>query len=159
MTPTSRLIDRWLPWMIVGVFVLLFIVLGQMVHMALSGFQGVVTEHAYEEGLAYNRQLDAKARQLRSGFVPSLSVAALAGTVVQVRYAVRTDAGAAIPIQQVSIRFIRPTAAGMDRHLVLRPAGDAAQGRIALPARGVWDVVAMTTVGGVPLQSIERIVL
>ena len=46
--------DRWIPWYFVAFFVVIAVVLVGMVTVAVRTQTGVVTEHPYEKGLAYN---------------------------------------------------------------------------------------------------------
>lgn len=156
---THHPIDRWLPWFIVGFFLLLFLVLGDMVRVALGGFQGVVTDNAYQAGLAYDRELDARTRQERSGMTAMVTVENGARGAAHVHVTVQDAAGEVIPLLRGRVRFIRPTTGGMDRQSVLRPAGVALAAVVALPAPGLWDVVVTTEADGVPLQFVRRVVL
>jgi nitrogen fixation protein FixH len=146
-------IDRWLPWMIAAVFVLLTAVLFWFVQIAYASFNGTVTDHAYERGLAYNDILAARRTQAESGYAPQLSV-----TKSGLNVAVSVRVPGAI-LSAAQLRFIRPTHAGMDQTLPLSCTGNVCTGQATLPVKGVWDAVATLRAGGVPLQIDQRILL
>jgi nitrogen fixation protein FixH len=146
--------DVWIPRSIVAVFVLLFIVLGHLVYIALSTFNGTVTDHPYENGLAYNGEITAREKLSRSGIAPELIVTRLneRRLQVQLRLADRRR------IDNARLRVIRPTQAGLDRHYAMSPNAEGASILIDLPAPGLWDLVAEAKVDGLAIQSVKRLV-
>ena len=70
--PLSR--GRWIPWLFVGLFLLVFAVNGVMIWYALSSWTGLAANEAYDQGLTYNRNLAAAARQAQLGWRPQLTV-------------------------------------------------------------------------------------
>ena len=55
--------DKWIPWYFVAFFVAIAIIDGAFVTIAIKSQTGVVTERAYEKGLAYNDILSEAAAQ------------------------------------------------------------------------------------------------
>jgi nitrogen fixation protein FixH len=60
--------DKYIPWLFVAFFAVVFAVDGLMVSLALKTHTGVVTEKAYETGLNYNRILEDKRKQENLGW-------------------------------------------------------------------------------------------
>ena len=152
-------IDKWLPWMIASVFVVLAIVLFDFVHIAFATFNGTVTDKAYERGLAYDAEIAARAAQLRSGLQPDMKLKPLGGKRVRVQLSVSSARGEPMLPAQAEVRFVRPAQAGLDRTVTLKATDSILAGDVALPAAGVWDVVATMRAGGVMLETSQRIVL
>jgi nitrogen fixation protein FixH len=152
-------IDKWLPWMIVAVFIVLAIVLGWFVRTAFVSFNGVVTTHAYEQGLAYNEEIAARQVQRQSGLTPLVNLTPLGDNRVRIVLQVKTAAYKIAAVSSATAKIIRPTRAGLDQTLVLRARASAYEAEIQLPARGVWDVVVTATVAGVRLQTVQRLVI
>jgi len=152
-------VDRWIPWMIVGVFVVLAVVLFSFVDTAFKSFNGVVTSRPFEKGLAYNSELAARERQARSGFNAVLAVEPAGRAQARVSLTVTDSRGRTRLPERSTLRFVRPTQAGLDTAVALKASTDRLTGVASLPAAGVWDVVAEVVVGGIPLQVTKRVVL
>lgn len=122
--------DRMIPWYFVMFFAVVALVDGVMVTLAVRTNSGLVTDHAYERGLAYNEVVDAKARQDALGWNDSVS---WDGKILHV---VVTDGkGAVIVPDKITAYFSRPTRSGMDFETDIMPAGSP----VAFPASGIWD--------------------
>lgn len=126
--------DRWIPWM----FVLFFVVVGSvdavMVTLALRTNTGVVTDKAYEKGLAYNETLAAAAAQDKLGWRDE--------TVFDGRhlsFSLRDGAGAPLRGAEVRARLTRPVSAGHDFEVVLAEAGDSYGAPVSFPLVGEWQ--------------------
>jgi len=64
---------RWIPWIFVGFFLVVFTVNGIFVYLATTSWVGLVTENPYDRGLNYNEVLAAKAAQDQLGWNHSLA--------------------------------------------------------------------------------------
>ena len=147
----------WIPYAIIGVFLFLFMLLGNFVRIALTTFNGTVAEHPYETGLAYNRELAARARVTGEGLVPALNVQRHGDTIF-VSLLVRDSRGNAALLSHARVRIIRPTKAGMDLSVPMQMARGSATAQAILPAPGLWDVVVSAQADGVPVQIVRRLV-
>lgn len=61
MKPPLR--DRLIPWYFVMAFLVVFAVNGLFIYLATSTNRGVVTENAYEKGLAFDRIVEASRKR------------------------------------------------------------------------------------------------
>lgn len=59
---------RWIPWAFVGVFVVIIAVNAGLVYFALSSWPGLTVQHAYEDGLTYNRVIAETEKEARLGW-------------------------------------------------------------------------------------------
>ncbi|MFC4349477.1 FixH family protein [Kordiimonas lipolytica] len=129
--------SRWIPWSIVGFFVVLAILDGIFVYLATSTHPGVVTEHAYEEGLRYNETVAAAEKQDALGWQTELDLVAGSSLMLTL-----SDAESRF-IDGASVRaeISRPTQAGMDFELNLEQSGAGTyEAAVSFPEPGQWEV-------------------
>lgn len=137
LVPRNR--DWWIPWSIVAFFAVIVAVNGALVLFAIESWTGFDTTDAYRKGVQYNRVLDAEAAQRTLGWRAALAVSPRPSgeTVVTVR--LRDRSGNALDGARVGVRFVRPTQAGHDVSVALRPLSTGLYGvRIKLPLAGQW---------------------
>ncbi len=131
----------WYPYIFVAGFMVVLMVNLTMAYFANSTFSGLATDNAYEKGLAYNRTLEAARHQAELGWAVDVRVETAAdhGLGLSIDYRDRT--GQPVEGLTVRARFVRPTAKGFDRDVVLaRVASGTYATHQALPLAGVWDV-------------------
>ena len=125
---------RWVPWCFVLFFAVIALLDGIFVTIAIRTHTGVVTEDAYEKGLAFNQVLDSAARQAHLGLRQK---AAFEDGVLS--WTLTDGQGMPLPDARVHATFYRPTQAGYDFTLPLDGAGRGvyrAQPQFPLP--GLW---------------------
>ena len=66
--------DRWIPWYFVAFFILLISILVPMGIIAVRTNTGLVTESAYNKGLAYNASIRAEEAQKALGWHGDLTI-------------------------------------------------------------------------------------
>ncbi|MBX3495455.1 MAG: FixH family protein [Parvibaculum sp.] len=119
--PTNRfgaLTGRRVLFAFVGFFGVVFAVNGFFIYKALSTFDGVEVDGAYQKGRAYNHLLERMEEQRRLGWRATIATGkAPAGTRLRVTFA-KAD-GAALTGLNVEGTFWRPVAAGADMRLPL----------------------------------------
>lgn len=103
----------------IGFFGIVFAVNGYFVYAALSTFDGVEVEGAYQKGRAYNHLLERMDEQRRIGWTAAIATdpAPAGGTRLSVVFA-GAD-GAPLNGLEVEGLFWRPVAAGEDQRLPL----------------------------------------
>ena len=125
-----------LAWML-GSFGVVFAVNGIFIWYALSTWSGLVTDHPYEKGLAYNQTLQEASAEAALGWHSEFE---FKGHRLLVRF--HDQAGMALDRLRVQARLIRPTSDGADRIVSLEAAGNGGYGgNVTLPLPGQWDVV------------------
>lgn len=131
----------WIPWVFVGLFLVVLAVNGTMIGIAISTFNGLKTTNAYEKGLAYNDRLAAAAEQEELGWHASWHMQNLADGKVRITLDLVDRLDQPIRSANVRARLDRPLQAGHERSL---PFEELAPGRyaaaITLPLTGQWDV-------------------
>ena len=59
---------RWIPWVFVAALAFVFAVNGGLIYFASVSWPGLTTDHAYNEGLEYNRVIDESAIEAKLGW-------------------------------------------------------------------------------------------
>lgn len=148
--------DRIIPWYFVMAFAVVFAVNMLFVYLATKTHTGVVTEQAYEKGLAYNETL-AKARaQDALGWQSHAEVAA--GVL---RLSLVNDRGNPVQGAEVTAHFTHPVKRGQDASF---PLAERAEGRyeLAVPEAhrsGQWDVTMVVQWHQQQYQHRERLTI
>jgi nitrogen fixation protein FixH len=126
-----------IPWLFVAAMGLVVAVNGVMITLAVRTFTGLAVSDPYEEGLAYNRVLEAQTRQDQLGW--RLALRQEAGGVLTL--AAQDAEGRPLEGLQVQARLVRPVEPLPDMPLSFAPASDGRY-RATLPAprAGQWDV-------------------
>ena len=134
--------DRWIPWYFFGFFLILIAVLVPMCVVAFRTDSGIVTDNAYEKGLAYNKDI-AAARALKDmGWQSDVSL-----TPTQRPDEVRVDFvltnAAKQPIERATVKLwlVRPAQKGLDQKLDLKSGSEKGHyvADVKLPAHGLWE--------------------
>ena len=128
--------DKWIPQYFIMFFVGLAIVDGIFVWLATSTHTGVVTEHAYQKGLAYNDTVDAAESQEQLGWKGTIEYEAGKTTLTLI-----DSYGHFISDAEVQAHFFRPTQAGYDFSIPLPTEAEGKYGAsVELPLKGQWDI-------------------
>ena len=124
--------DKWIPWYFVIFFAVIATLDGIFVYLAVSTQTGVVTERAYEKGLAYNETLERARTQ------PSLQQKARYNEGV-LRWTLATKDGAPITDAHVTAHIKRPVQDGYDFDITLSHLGNGLyEAEINPPMQGLW---------------------
>lgn len=126
--------DRLIPWYFVAFFAVIALVDGAMVTMAIKTNTGLVTDHPYEKGLAYNRVIEAERKQEALGWKGGIT---LNGGIL--RFSLVDKSLKPVRAAKVIAVFTRPAKAGMDFSAVLKPVGDSWEAQVPFPAPGLWE--------------------
>lgn len=141
-----------------GLFGLVIAVNAVFVYLALDSFTGVTTAKPYQEGLAYNQVLDARAAQRNLGWQGTVTVGpSEAGERITVT--LKDNADRPLIGLQLSGMLKRPIHDGIDQPLAWQEAAPGAyQAAVILPERGNWDLVVTASDGsGRPFEMKARL--
>ncbi len=150
MTSAMQPRDKWIPWYFVMFFVGLAVIDGTMVTIAIRTQTGLVTEHPYEKGLAYNQVVAAEEKQKQLGWKGQLIYAN--GVL---RFTLHDKNNQRIIPKKSTVSITRPTQAGMDFTVELQ----GEETRITFPLKGLWEVRVDALHEGVDYQQTKRIVV
>lgn len=137
-------------WYFVAFFGFVAAVNAVMMTLAIRTHSGVVTDHAYEKGLAYNRVIEAEETQKKLGWKGDIRHSG-----GMLKFTLQDANGVTIRPTNATVTITRPANQGMDFTLEL--AGENTP--VAFPANGVWDVRVDATAGDTRFQLSRRIVV
>lgn len=150
---------RWIPLAFIGAFLAIIIANGALVFFATKSWPGLTTDHAYNEGLAYNRVIDEAEKEARLGWVVDLSFDPKASRKSIVIVA-RDKFGAPLTALTVSGELMRPIEQMPPRPLIFVNQGDgryiASIGDVHI---GQWDVFLTAQLGNLVWHGGQRIVV
>jgi|JI10StandDraft_1071094.scaffolds.fasta_scaffold15568_7 nitrogen fixation protein FixH len=133
---TRKPVDKYIPWMFVLFFVVFIAVDAVMVTLAVRTQTGLVTEQAYEKGLAYNRALEAAAEQKNWG---GTGIIKLEGK--RLSFTLKDKEGLAIHDAEVTATVRRPVQAGYDATYPMARTGQQSYvADVEFPLPGEWDI-------------------
>jgi nitrogen fixation protein FixH len=156
-SPQSKapLRDRIIPWYFVMAFMVIFAVNGLFAYLATSTLPAVVTEEAYEKGLAYNETLAQREAQRDRGWQSELL--AEGGML---RAQLRDKQGLPLEDAQVTLTITRPVGAAESIVLQLAPGAPGHyKSAFEFPATGQWDVTMDALWNQQPYQQTTRVVI
>lgn len=142
--------DKWIPWYFVLFFAVLIVVDGVMVTLAVTTQTGVVTDHPYEKGLAYNKVLKSSGEQDGLGWKGNIVYEN--GTL---RFDLKDNYGMVLKPASITAHISRPTQASMDFTVTLLN-GSAP---LAFPQPGLWKIHMLANVEGKQYQQAKRMVI
>lgn len=154
----NRAWSRRLLVILLAVFALVLAVNIVMVWFAVTSNTGVVTENAYEEGLAYNKTLAEQAREAGLGWSVVRNVADFP---VRLVYALSDEKGAPLGGAWVSVKATRPVgqddASAFELELKEFTDGTYAAENIVWPHKGQWELETTFVYDGKSLTAHERV--
>ena len=151
---------KLIPWLFVAFFVLILAVNGIMVWFALDSWTGLASNQAYDNGLTYNRNLEAERRQEALGWRPELRAEADAQLHGQAELVLADAQGQPLVGATVTMQLERPTSEGADIAVALTTAGSGVyHGAFALPLPGVWTAHVTIRRGDALFVHEQRLVL
>ncbi|MBI1774017.1 MAG: FixH family protein [Proteobacteria bacterium] len=145
MTPLAASPPRprqssWIPWALIGALLVVMGANALLIHFALDSWTGLVTDRAYDEGLAFNQTLAQAKAEAAQGWNVSVRVLPTEGGA-ELELTVSDRAGRALTDLDAETTWIRPigSAARVERALANRGNGHYG-GSIPLPSRGQWEI-------------------
>jgi len=131
-----------------------------MIHYALSTFRGEVKDKPYEQGLAYNADIQEARAQAARGWQVGGAVARGADGQARIEVTARDAAGAALTGLQVKANLAAPADKKRDHAVTLDDVGGGVYRGATTAASGAWDFELYAARDGkVMFQSRNRITL
>lgn len=153
---------RWVPWAFVACFVLIFAVNGGLVYYALESWPGLTTDHAYDEGLAYNRVIDETAKEAKLGWKFSIDFARADKGSLSGRLVIDAKDGAGAALEGLAIRadLVRPVGDMPEMRFPVSGDGNGHyEAKLTLPRPGQWQVYIVAREGGTVFHTGARILV
>jgi nitrogen fixation protein FixH len=154
----NRKWSRKLLVILLTVFAVVMAVNIVMVWFAVESNTGIVSENAYEEGLAYNKTLAEQAREAGLGWSVVRNVADFP---VRLVYALSDERGMPLGGAWVRVKASRPVGqdegSGFELELKEFTDGTYAAENIAWPQKGQWELETTFVYEGKSLTAHERV--
>ena len=158
--PMRKPIDKFIPWFFVLFFSVLTCLMGWFAWLANSTDRGVVSTHAYENGIAYNHILEKQRAQDALGWQSELTINKGVAEPVSADFVLHDKQNASINDAQVQLTLIRPTQAGHDVTIMLVNKGNGHyMGEAPLPLPGLWEAHITVKSGQNTYQTSKRVTL
>lgn len=142
--------DKLIPWYFVMFFGVVVAVNITMATLAIKTNSGLVTDHPYEKGIAYNQVVDAETAQEALGWKADIEYAS--GTL---SFALHDAKGKAVATDKVTAHITRPAQEGMDFDLTL----ENGSAHVKFPLPGLWEIRIFAQSGTHTYQQSKRIVV
>lgn len=150
--PMPRPSDKYIPWYIVAFFVFLTVLFGWFVYIAEHTYTGVVTDEAYEKGLAYNAVIAAADAQEKMGWGSSLSY-----KDKRITFSLHDKQGKPVTGATVTMWFYRPVHDGKDSEVGMKEQGTGVYAAQQLPSQpGLWEIRVLAVKGEDRYQTSKR---
>lgn len=127
--------DKWIPWYIAGFFMALTALFSCFVYIAEKTYTGVVTDHAYERGLAYNEIIKDAAAQDILGFRPDIRKDGR-----KIVFSLATAEGKPVQVSKAKMLLFRPVQDGMDMTADMVLDDGVFTAEVSPPQQGLWEV-------------------
>jgi nitrogen fixation protein FixH len=156
---TTSLRGHWIPWLFVAGFAIVIAVNATLIVYATDTYSGLVVEHPYKKGLAYNQtkaQLDAQARL---GWRYDVAVTPMGDHIaIELRWIDATQAALDGLALEGSLQ--RPVENLPPLQIAFEPVGGGRyRSLIALPKRGAWDLHFSARRGSDEFAGAERLMI
>jgi nitrogen fixation protein FixH len=150
---------QWIPWAFAGCLLAVVAVNGVLGYFALESSTGLVTQHPFENGVEYNRVLEAAAAQDALGWQGRIN---LASDAEAHRLAAQVIDRAGRPLSGLSViaRLTRPIEPLPDVVVPLRETSSGVYlATTSLSRPGQWDVRIVARRDSAVFQFVQRIVV
>ena len=148
---------RYIPWLFVAGFAIVFAVNGTMIALAVGSFSGLYTPKPRDRGLHYNEIIAAQQARDALGWRVEPTWRPDSDSI---EIAVFDRAGQPLAGAQVAVALVRPAEKGavLDVAMTAVDVGRHA-GHVVLPARGNWDLDVSVDQGGQHFAQTRRMFL
>jgi len=148
---------RYIPWLFVAGFAIVFAVNGTMIALAVGSFSGLYTPKPRDRGLHYNEIIAAQQARDALGWRVEPTWRPDSNSL---EIAVFDRAGRPLAGAQVAVALVRPAEKGAVLGVAMT-AVDVGRhaGHVVLPARGNWDLDVSVDQGGQHFAQTRRMFL
>lgn len=131
----------WIPWIYVGLILLVACVNGFMIYMAVSTNSGLETDDAYRKGIKYNQMIQGAREQEKRGWRIGFDFSSTEKGKGRVALSLHDRDGNLLHDAKVDIKALRPVVQGHDMPVEVSYLGEGRYGaNIDFPLSGVWDL-------------------
>ncbi len=152
--------DRIIPWYFVLFFLVVVGVNSVMVTLAMRTSTGMVTDHPYEKGLAYNQVLSAVEKQNKLGWNGDISFQPTSRLEGVIQFALKDSQNKILNPENVILSITRPVTTGLDfeRQMSVQ-SSSIFTAKVIFPEPGLWEVRIIARYKGTVVQYAKRMVV
>ncbi|MBL0317984.1 MAG: FixH family protein [Alphaproteobacteria bacterium] len=152
--------DRIIPWYFVMFFIIVVAVNSVMVTLAIRTSTGLVTDHPYEKGVAYNQVLNAIRHQKELGWKGVISYQSKIPQQGTLTFALTDAQGTFLHAQKISLHISRPVKDGFDfDQTMLLSERSTYEANVTFPQPGLWEARVIAYSDGNEVQYTQRLVI
>lgn len=132
---------RWVPWAFVGFFGVVLAANVTLLSVAFGTWTGLAADQAYDRGIHYNEELEARAAQAALDWRGDYAFDDLGDRRVRVALTLSTPHDTLVDDAVVTAKFVRPTHQGFDTTVRMERNGRGGYAAATdLPLAGQWEV-------------------
>lgn len=150
---------RFIPYIFLIFFAVLFTFDGIMVYLANKTWQGKYTEEGYEKGMNYNQALALVKKQQVLGWTAEFNFDQQIPKKGKVKATIKDYNQHLIKDARVELKLTRPVQAGYDFTIPLLLVGDSYQSEVIFPLKGQWDFEIRAYRGKDVFQQVKRYIV
>ncbi|MEM7445188.1 MAG: FixH family protein, partial [Pseudomonadota bacterium] len=152
--------SSWIPWAFVGFFLVVVAANGIMLSFAISSFNGLSTDGAYDRGLSYNEVLAEEAAQDALGWRLAAGAVPLGDGVIDVQLQAFDEQDRPVMDAVISVLVSRPISDDHDFTIELSHRGEGLYGeQVSVPLEGFWNLRMDITRGDDRLRADARVLV
>jgi nitrogen fixation protein FixH len=148
--PTSS----WIPWYIVLFFIILACVFAGFTYIAKKTHSGIVTEQAYEKGLAYNEIIAKADAQKKQDLSHEILIEGR-----KITFSIKDRNGNDLAIKKATLWLYRPVRAQDDVIIPMQPLGASQTADLQKIKNGLWEARILATTENGAYQAVKKVVL
>ena len=152
--------DRWIPWYFVGGFAVMLIANISLIAFSMTSWNGLVTQHAFEEGNNYNAAMSGAARQQELGWRSKLTVAGVINQNATISVLFRDRDSNPITGAKMSVVLKRSDRDDLDQTVpMVEIAPGEYRANAQFPVYGRWQLRTIAHAMGDDYQTVEYVVV
>ncbi|OSQ47119.1 FixH family protein [Thalassospira alkalitolerans] len=152
--------DRFIPWYFVGGFAIMLIANVSLITFSMTSWNGLVTNHAFEEGNNYNAAMSGAQRQAELGWRSKLSVEGLINQSATVTVLFRDRDSKPITGAKMEIVLTRANRDDLDQTLNLAEiAPGEYRASASFPVYGRWQIRTVARAFDENYQTVETVLV
>jgi nitrogen fixation protein FixH len=158
-TPQQIKKARFIPYLFVIFFGVIFAVDLTYIYVANKSWRGLATENGYQKGLKYNQTIEYSRKQKSLGWSAKIKYENLTQKSGILEVALFDKNGAAINDAAVKAVLTRPVQEGFDFEIKLPAKNSRYISEITFPLKGQWNVEIQAVRGDQNFQDSKRFVI
>jgi nitrogen fixation protein FixH len=159
MSDTSDKKYKFIPYLFIIFFAVIFAVDFTYIYIAKKSWRGVYTKNAYQKGLQYNQILKQREQQKELGWLMKFNFEQLPENIILVTVNLIDKEGRSIKGAKLNAKILRPIQEGLDFTQDFKEINNSYQAKIKFPLLGQWEVQFKAKKGDNIIEKTKRYVV